>query len=277
MVGRCRRRAGADVRGAAVRTLANLLALTLAACGEGDDPMRSSTDAKVEWVERVAGPATREGERRPPLLVMLHGIGADENDLFPLARYFDPRFRIVTLRAPRRYQIGYAWFDLAIHADGSIEPDASEARQTLGELVAWLRSAPTRHQTEPRQTFLLGFSQGAIMSLGALRTAPELLAGVVAFSGSSPDGLFAPPADAQAVARVPLLIAHGTLDDVLPVEHGRRARAAFAGSADVTYREYAVGHGIGSDEIDLVAKWLSARLDAARAAPHTAGGAESPG
>jgi phospholipase/carboxylesterase len=193
---------------------------------------------------------------------MLHGIGADENDLFPLARHLDPRFRIVALRAPRTYQIGYSWFDLQIRNDGTILPNAAQAGETLDDLIAWIRAAPQRHQSNPRRTFLLGFSQGAIMSLGVLRTAPELLAGVVALSGASPDGLFAPRADAGAVARVPLLIAHGSLDDVLPPEHGRRARVSFAGSADLTYREYAVGHGIGGDEIAFVTQWLSARLDA---------------
>jgi len=248
--------------GDGVRACACLLAFTVAAaCGEGDDPMRSSR-GDSEWMERVTGPAAPDDAAQPPLLVMLHGIGADENDLFPLARHLDPRFRIVTLRAPRSYQIGYAWFDLAIRSDGSMRPDAAQAEETLIQLIAWLRSAPQRHETDPRRTFLLGFSQGAIMSLGVLRTAPELLAGVVALSGASPDALFAPGADAGAVARVPLLIAHGTLDDVLPAEHGRRARAAFAGSEDLTYREYAVGHGIGGDEIAFVAQWLAVRLDA---------------
>lgn len=260
----------------AVRVFACLLALTLApACGEGKDPMRSSRGPGIEWVERVTGPAVRDDERRPPLTVMLHGIGANEDDLFPLARYLDSRFRIVTLRAPRKYQIGYAWFDLDIRGDGSIVPDTTQAQETLIELIAWIRAAPQRHQTDPRRTFLLGFSQGAIMSLGVLRTAPELLAGVVALSGSSPDGLFAPGADSRAVARVPLLIAHGTLDDVLPLEHGRRARAAFAGSEDLTYREYAVGHGIGSEEVELVAEWLSARLEAGGKRPGGTAGTDS--
>jgi phospholipase/carboxylesterase len=247
-----------------VSARACLLALALAAaCGEGEDTMPSSRRTEREWVERVAGPAAHDGAARPPLLVMLHGIGADENDLVPLAPHLDPRFRIVTLRAPRSYVIGYAWFDLEIRGDGSIRPNVTQAEGTLTELIAWLRDAPQRHDTDPQRTFLLGFSQGAIMSLGVLRTAPDLLAGVVALSGASPDGLFAPRADAGAVARVPLLIAHGTLDDVLPPEHGRRARTAFAGSENLTYREYAVGHGIGSDEIAFVARWLSTRLDAA--------------
>lgn len=251
-----------------VRACACLLTLALvAACGERDDPMRSSGGAEIGWVERVTGAAAREGAPRPPLLVMLHGIGADENDLFPLARHLDPRFRVVTLRAPRNYQIGYAWFDLEIRSDGSMRPNTAQAGETLVDLITWLRGASHRHQSDPRRTFLLGFSQGAIMSLGVLRAAPELLAGVVALSGSSPDGLFAPGADDGAVARVPLLIAHGTLDDVLPAEHGRRARATFAGSEDLTYREYAVGHGIGSDELAFVAQWLSSRLDAAGAEP----------
>ena len=109
---------------------------------------------------------------------------------------------------------------------------------------------------------MLGFSQGAMMTLGTLWTAPEILCGAVALSGRTPAGLFEASARAEAVAQVPLLVAHGTLDDVLPVRHGRSIRDAFDGlSHDFTYREYDVGHGIGADEIRFVSDWLADRLE----------------
>jgi phospholipase/carboxylesterase len=217
-------------------------------------------DAPV-WVERVAGPR-REGANRPPLLVMLHGIGADENDLFPLAHALDPRLRVVSLRAPHDYAVGRAWFRIDFHPDGSITPQVAEARAVLADLVRWLAAAPARHAADPRRLFLLGFSQGAMMALGVLRTAPALLAGVVALSGRTPEDLFEPAAAPEEVARVPLLVAHGTFDDLLAVENGRRVRDLFAPrSADFTYREFPVGHGISADEVAFVNAWLAARLD----------------
>lgn len=213
------------------------------------------------FVERTIAPR-RPTADAPPLLVLLHGIGADENDLVPLASELDPRFLVVSLRAPRRYAMGYSWFDLAWRPDGTVVPNVVEARQSLGELLAWIAAAPGRLGTDPTRLYLLGFSQGAMMSLGALRAAPERLAGVVALSGRFADALFdAPPLDAD-VARVPLFVAHGTADDVLPVDSGRGIRATFEPLVhDFTYREYPVGHGIAAGEIRDVGTWLTVHLD----------------
>jgi phospholipase/carboxylesterase len=217
----------------------------------------------VSFVERSSTPR-RPGAGRPPLLVLLHGIGADENDLFPIASMLDPRLHVVSLRAPHDYAIGHAWFNIEFGL-GGIRPDVGQAHQALADLVAWLRAAPDRHGTDPDRTYLLGFSQGAMMSLGVLRTAPERLAGVVALSGRNADGLFEATAAAAAIAAVPLLVAHGTHDDVLPVDNGRAIRDAHQGTAvDFTYREFPVGHGVSEDEIALVDAWLREHLDGER-------------
>jgi phospholipase/carboxylesterase len=229
------------------------------ACGRGADMTAASA---VTFVER-SSPPRQPGAGRPPLLVLMHGIGADENDLLPIASMLDPRLQVVSLRAPHGYAIGYAWFNIEFGL-GGIRPDVGQAHQALADLVAWLRTAPERHGTDPGRTYLLGFSQGAMMSLGVLRTAPEHLAGVIALSGRNADGLFEATADAAAIARVPLLVAHGTHDDLLPVENGRAIRDAYEGvSTDFTYREFPVGHGVNEEEIGLVDAWLRRQLDAA--------------
>jgi phospholipase/carboxylesterase len=231
--------------------------LVAAACNDQRHPAMPSPD----FVARVAEPR-QAGAGRPPLLVLLHGVGADENDLLPLAPLLDPRLEVVSLRAPRDYPVGYAWFQIDFGTDGSVRPHTDQAEQSLADLVRWLEDAPERYGTDPERTYLLGFSQGAMMSLGVLRTAPELLAGVMALSGRDPETLFPMTASRDAVGAVPLLVAHGTLDDLLPVENGRRTRAAFEGlSADFTYREFPVGHGIDQEEIMWVRDWLRARLD----------------
>jgi phospholipase/carboxylesterase len=218
-------------------------------------PVMDATD----FVARVV-PA-REASAAPPLVLLLHGIGADEHDLLPLARFLDPRCQVVSLRAPRDYVVGHAWFPVDFRPDGSVVPDAAAARETLADLQEWLAAAPARLGTDPARTFLLGFSQGAMMSLGLLLTMPERLAGVAALSGRFAPGLFAATAPPEAIARVPLLVAHGLHDDVLPIVHGRGVRDAFAGRiADFTYRELPIGHEISPAELDLVSGWLSARL-----------------
>lgn len=173
----------------------------------------------------------------------------------------DPRFRVASLRAPHRYYGGYAWFHIGFRPGGRVVPDVAQARAALARLVRWIEHAPARLGTDPRRTFLLGFSQGAMMSLGALGAIPRRLAGVVALSGRFSDEVFPLGADRDGVARVPLLVAHGTHDDVLPIEHGRRTRDALeALSRDFTYREFPIDHAIGDEELALVAAWLADRL-----------------
>ncbi len=235
------------------------LALLAAACRDATHE-DGRTAAMTEWVERVA-PARQASKGPPPLVVLLHGIGADENDLFPLARALDPRCTVVSLRAPHPYVAGYAWFQIDFRRGGEIVPDVAQARGALAELIAWLTQAPARLGTDPERTYLLGFSQGAMMSLGVLGAAPERLAGVIALSGRFPATLFETPAAPEAIAHVPVLVAHGTYDDVLPVANGHATRDALAPRVrDFTYREFPVAHGISDEELRLVAEWLTARL-----------------
>ena len=239
---------------------ATIVAAVLAACGD-------APDSRVEppapsFVERVVQPRRAPDAAKPPMLVLLHGIGANENDLVPLAGDFDPRLLVVSLRAPRPYHAGFAWFGLDFPAPGEVVPNVDQARETVADLVRWLAAATARLGADPQQVYLLGFSQGAMMSLSVLRTAPERLAGVVALSGIFDDRLVPTPAADAAVARVPVFVAHGVDDRVLPIADGRAVRDRFQPIVeDFTYREYSMPHTIGPDEKRDVAAWLTARLD----------------
>jgi phospholipase/carboxylesterase len=233
-------------------------ALALAGCRTGG-PVRTPP----AWVERQAEARVAAADGRPPLVVLLHGIGADENDLFPLARRLDPRLTVVSLRAPHDYHGGHAWFDIQFLPGGEIVPNRAQAREALADLVAWLESAPVRLGTAPRRTFLLGFSQGAMMALATLATVPEELAGVAALSGRLPEAVFdASRGMPEAAARVPVLLAHGALDDVIPVASGRAPHARLRPVvSDLSYREFPIGHGVSDEEVAWLARWLTDRVD----------------
>jgi len=240
---------------------ATIVAAVLAACGGAPDS-RVEPPAAPAFVERVVQPRRAPDAAKPPMLVLLHGIGANENDLVSLAGDFDPRLLVVSLRAPRPYHSGFAWFGLDFPAPGEVVPNVDQARETVADLVRWLAAAPARLGADPEQVYLLGFSQGAMMSLSVLRTAPERLAGVVALSGIFDDRLVTTPAADAAVAHVPMFVAHGVDDRVLPIADGRAVRDRFQPIVeDFTYREYSMPHTIGPDEKRDVGAWLTARID----------------
>lgn len=202
----------------------------------------------------------------PPLLLLLHGIGSNEHDLFGLASYLDERFLIVSARAPVVMGAGaYGWFNIDFRPQGMVA-DVEQARKSLKSLRAFLDELVEAYPVNERCVYLAGFSQGAMMSLALALTRPEkVMGGVVAMSGRFPSEVLeleAPP-DEGALAGLPLLVTHGLYDPVLPVEQGRASRERLeALPVKLTYREYPMGHEVSLDNLKDVSAWLTDSLNA---------------
>jgi phospholipase/carboxylesterase len=194
------------------------------------------------------------------MLVLIHGRGADEHDLLPLADALDPGRRLVAVlpRGPLRLPPGGAhWY--VVHRVGW--PDPETFLPTFAALSDWLGAAAETHGVAPDRVVLAGFSQGAGMAyalgLGAGRPRP---AGIIALSGFVPT-VAGFELDLPGRAGLPVAIGHGTLDPVITVDFGRRARALLeeAGLA-VLYRESVMGHSIDPAFLDELGGWLSGVL-----------------
>jgi phospholipase/carboxylesterase len=174
-------------------------------------------------------------------LVLFHGRGADERDLYPLLDVLDPERRLLGLtpRGPLALPPGGAhWYALG----GIPTPDPATFWPTFEAASAWLDELPLPLE----RTVLGGFSQGAVMSwaLGLGRGAAKRPAGIVALSGFMPrvDGL---ELDVSELAGFPLAIGHGTEDPVISVEFGREARRRVeSAGASPLFREYPLPHTI---------------------------------
>jgi phospholipase/carboxylesterase len=187
-------------------------------------------------------------------LVLLHGRGADENDLFPLLDVLDPERRLhgYTPRAPLALPPGGAhWY--VVPRVGYPDPDTFWS--SYRELVAWLDALPYD------RVVVGGFSMGCVMSL-ATSLGAELERRPVAVCGFSG---FVPVVDGWAVDASrplpPVALGHGTLDGVIDVEFARRARdQILAAGGDVLYREYPLPHAIDPRFLTVVRDWLWERL-----------------
>lgn len=208
--------------------------------------------AELRHLER---PAAGEPEGA---LILLHGRGADEHDLFPLLDALDPERRLLGLapRGPLSLPPGGAhWYELGDMG----RPPVDTFQPTFELASAWLDSLPVPME----RTVLGGFSQGAMMAytlgLGAGRPRP---AGIIALSGFLPrvDGFeydLSPPLP-------PIAIAHGTLDPIIDVEWGRRARAELeAAGAEILYRESPIPHTIDPAFLMELRPWIRQALDRA--------------
>ncbi|MBS1790910.1 MAG: alpha/beta fold hydrolase [Acidobacteria bacterium] len=202
---------------------------------------------------------------KPPLLLLLHGYGANEDDLFSLAPYLDERFFIVSARAPiaLRGMSGHAWFNLAFTPQGiSVDPTEVEAaRHTLHKFIGELVET---YELDGNAVYLMGFSQGAMMSLAVALTYPGTAAAVVAMSGRLMPHTLQQIPDKDALIGLPVFVVHGTRDGVIPISHGREtSRMLSELPIDLSYKEYDMGHEVSAESLEDIVDWLRGQLDRA--------------
>jgi thioredoxin 1 len=181
------------------------------------------------------------------VLMLIHGLGADERDLGGLLPYLDPEGRFLTVlpRGPLAVPPGFAWFDMA-------------GLTALDELDDLLDEVCTEHGKSRAEAVVAGFSQGAALAvaLGARRSERARLAGVIAMSGYLADvpGL---ELDWERAKDVPFLVQHGTRDPLLQVERGRALATALAEhDVPVIYTEYPMEHQVAMESVQQAHEWL---------------------
>jgi phospholipase/carboxylesterase len=200
--------------------------------------------------------AVREAAGEPAgALVLFHGRGADEHDLYPLLDFIDPERRLlgVTPRGPLSLPPGGAhWYKLQEVGF----PDRETFLATYEEVGNWLDGFLDERGIAHDRTVLGGFSQGAVMAyafaLGKGRPRPAAL---IALSGFIPtvDGF---ELDLSEIP--PVAIGHGTYDPIISVEFGRRARQLLEeAGASVLYREYPLPHAIDPSFLIELRAWLA--------------------
>lgn len=205
----------------------------------------------------------RGAQTAPPLLLLLHGIGSNEEDLFGLAPYMDERFLVVSARAPVVLGYGsYGWFNIEFTPAGLVA-DIEQAKRTLLMLPGFIDELVETYGADARRVYLAGFSQGAMMGLALTLTRPDKVAGLVAMSGRLPEQVREHEPDREALAGKPILVTHGLYDPVLSVEQARSARD-YLGSlpVELTYREYPMAHEVSMESLRDVTAWLKKSLDA---------------
>lgn len=215
----------------------------------------------------LTGPraAARSG-RTKSLVILLHGYGADGNDLFglsgPLAQHLpDTAFRAPN--APERCSVnsmGYQWFPIS-WLDGSPETEMEAGfRRSADILDRYITEAMAEEGVGPAGTAVVGFSQGTMMSLHVVPRRPEPLAGIVGFSGKLHAG---DDLNEEAISKPPVLLIHGDRDEMIPVAALGEARTALtaAGFRVRSHVSRGIGHGIAPDGLGLALGFLTEHLE----------------
>jgi phospholipase/carboxylesterase len=206
----------------------------------------------------------REGTAPYPCLLLLHGLGSNEEDLFSLAPLLDPRLVVVSARAPLPRGDGFAWYDIEREGPGL---NGTTIERSLDLLGGFLLEIVEQYEIDPEQLVVGGFSLGAAMAGALLLLEPDSVAGAIMISGFLPPDPSGDRYKTDAVKGKPVYQAHGTQDPTVPLQFARMTRDFLQRtSVDLTYREYPVGHWVNQDELADLKDWFG-RLLEAKSAP----------
>lgn len=198
----------------------------------------------------------REPDTLYPTILALHGRGSHEGDLIELAPHLPAGLLWVSPRAP--LVLGpdsYEWY--RVRVVGKPEPD--QVLAAIDTLDRFIGEMLLSYPVDPARLYLLGFSQGSILSLCYTLTHPQRIAGVIAQSGYLP-GIDLEISQAELVGK-PFLLTHGVQDTMIPIEWDRLGRDRLQElGVDLTYREFQMGHTLSMESLEVVSGWLEEKL-----------------
>jgi phospholipase/carboxylesterase len=198
--------------------------------------------------------------KNPPLLILLHGYGSNEQDLFSFAEELPDEFLIISAQAPLPMGGGsYAWYSINFDDKNGKFSDLTQAKESIDKIAIFIDQIKIKYNTNPDKTFLLGFSQGAILSYSLSLFYPNKVQNVIALSGYVNEELL--PETISKDIKTEYYGSHGSVDQVLPVEWARRNKPFLENLGfNCEYSEYPVGHGVAPQNFYSFKKWIEKRL-----------------
>ena len=199
---------------------------------------------------------------KAPALILLHGYGSDENDLFSFAEELPDELFIISAKAPYTMQpFGNAWY--AIHwdnNDGKFSDDL-QAINSRDLIVDFIDEIIENYPVDPENINLLGFSQGSILSYAVALSYPNKINNVIALSGYVNQGILKEGFENNDFSKLDFYCSHGSVDQVIPVEWARKTKP-FLDKLNIknAYSEFPVGHGVAPQNFFDLKNWLKKRI-----------------
>ncbi|MES2141256.1 MAG: esterase [Bacteroidota bacterium] len=193
-----------------------------------------------------------------PLLIMLHGVGSNEKDLFSFADQFPENFMVISARAP--FEVGpdsYAWYEVGFSA-GKPVINKEKAEKSRILILQFIDQLKEKYKFDNKQVYLCGFSQGAIMSYSVGLTSPDKIKGIAVMSGRLLEEVKPLIKPGAQLKKLNVFISHGTKDNVLGVHYAQGSNSYLKELGVIsTYKEYPEGHTISNAMIADLIKWLA--------------------
>ena len=193
-----------------------------------------------------------------PLLLLLHGYGSNEDDLFSFASELPAEYYVISVRAPYDLMYGsYAWYAINFDADENKFSDLDQARSSRDLIANTIDELIAAYPIDAQKVTLIGFSQGTILSYAVALSYPKKVQRVVAISGYLNTEMAVENYAQNDFKNLSIFASHGTVDQVIPVDWARKAKPALeALNIETTYKEYPIGHGVSPQNFYDFKSWL---------------------
>jgi len=193
-----------------------------------------------------------------PLLLLLHGYGSNEEDLFSFANELPDEYYVISARAPFYMMYGsYAWYAINFDADENKFSDISQARASRDIISGFIDELLINYPIDADNVALIGFSQGAILGYAVGLSYPEKVQRVVAMSGYLNTEIAVDDYAENNFSNLKMFASHGTVDQVIPVDWARKSIPILEKlGVSVVYKEYPVGHGVAPQNFLDLKNWL---------------------
>ncbi|GEP51217.1 phospholipase [Flavobacterium noncentrifugens] len=196
-----------------------------------------------------------------PLLLLLHGYGSNDADLFSFATELPDEYYVVAARAPYNLQYGsYAWYAINFDADENKFSDVEQAKESRNLIVKFIDELTENFPIDANNITLFGFSQGSILSYAVALSYPEKVQRVVAMSGYVNPEMAIENYSGNDFSNLKIFASHGTVDQVIPIDWARKV-TPFLDDLKIenVYKEYPVGHGVAPQNFFDFRNWLESR------------------
>jgi len=212
-------------------------------------------------LEHIIQKPTITSSDKAPLLLLLHGYGSNEEDLFSFAEELPKNCFIISARAPIAMQpYGNAWYHISIDPDGVKSSDNDGARQSRDLIARFIDEAIETYDLDKHNVTLLGFSQGTILSYAVALTYPEKIKNVIGLSGYINEDIIELKSN-PSYAHLNVYNSHGTVDQVIPIDAARKTPPYLEKvGINSTLSEFPVGHGVHPTNFYEFKKWLEEQV-----------------
>lgn len=244
-------------------TLLPLLLFTIIACvGDSGNRRVRVHPSKMDFILEHKIRVPQQAIQNPPMLLLLHGLRSNEDDLIRMGTELDKRLLVVSARAPfADGNMRYKWYDY--ENKGAAKPivSAPQMESSRLKLLRFIDQLSLAYNLDTTQIFIGGFSQGAMMAYNVALTTPEKIKGLAAFSGNIPEQAKSNIANKNSLSKLSAFVSHGRRDPVLPFQQVLNDKK-FLESMGIrtTFREYDMMHTMNRSNIIDFTTWITSLI-----------------